>query len=77
MKRFQILGVGCSECEALAQRTAAVAREMGLEFELQRVTDLDAILEFGPVMVPALVVDGELKSAGRLPSSAELRRLIG
>jgi small redox-active disulfide protein 2 len=72
MKRLQILGVGCPKCKKLAENTEAAAKELGIEYELMKVTDINEIMKFGVMMTPALVVDGEVKVAGRLPSAAEL-----
>jgi small redox-active disulfide protein 2 len=76
MKRVQILGAGCSKCEQLAEQTEAAARELGVEFELDKVTDINQILSFGVMMTPALVVDGEVKTMGKVPSVAEIKELL-
>ena len=76
MKTLQILGPGCPRCSALAAAAEKVARELGIEFELEKVTDIEAIMDFGVMMTPALVVDGEVKVVGRIPSADELRQLL-
>ncbi len=76
MKKFHILGTGCAKCEMLARHTEEAANALGLEYELRKVTDLAEIAEFGVMMTPALVVDGELKVAGRVPTAEAIRKLL-
>ena len=76
MKTLQILGTGCPTCNKLAEMTRQAATELGLDFELEKVTQIDRILSFDVPGTPALVVDGIVRSAGRLPSMAELKTLI-
>lgn len=77
MKRIQILGTGCPKCQKLAQAAEDAAREMGLEFEIEKVTDIEDIMEFGVMMTPALVVDGQVKVVGRVPANQDLKKLLG
>jgi small redox-active disulfide protein 2 len=76
MKKLQILGPGCVRCNALAEAAEKAARELGIECELEKVTDIEAIMDFGVMMTPALVIDGEVKVVGRIPSADELRQLL-
>ena len=73
MIRIQVLGSGCSRCKVLAERAEQAARELGLEYEIEKVTDLDAIVGYGVLATPALVVDGKLKLSGRVPSAEQLK----
>ncbi len=75
--KLQILGTGCPSCRRLSEQTQAAARNLGLAYELEKVEDLDAILDFGVMMTPALAVDGEVRVSGRVPSVAELEALLG
>jgi small redox-active disulfide protein 2 len=77
MKKLQILGTGCAKCTKLAENTEAAARETGLDYELTKVTELREIMGFGVMTTPALVVDGKVKVAGRVPDVSELKTLIG
>jgi len=77
MPHLQILGPACGDCEALAHRVAAVARELGIDCQLERVTDVQRIVALGVLTTPALLVDGRAAVVGRVPSSAELRRVLG
>ena len=76
MKKIQVLGTGCSKCEKLAESTRSAAEEMGIEFEIEKVTDINEIMNFGVMMTPALAVDGEVKSAGKVPSAEEIKGLL-
>jgi small redox-active disulfide protein 2 len=77
MKKLQILGTGCPRCNQLAAATEAAANALGLDCQLEKVTDLKAIMAFGVMMTPALVVDGVVKCVGRVPRVDELKTLIG
>jgi len=76
MKKLQVLGTGCPKCMKLAQNTEAAAKELGLEFELEKVTAISKIMEFGVMVTPALVVGGEVKVAGKVPSVEELKGML-
>jgi small redox-active disulfide protein 2 len=76
MKRIQILGTGCPKCKALAESAEAAAKALGIEYTLEKVTDLTEIMKFGVMLTPALVVDGQVKAAGKVPSAEELRALL-
>lgn len=77
MKKIQILGTGCAKCKKLAENTETAAKEAGLDYELVKVTELREIMGFGVMTTPALVVDGKVKVAGRVPEVFELKTLIG
>jgi small redox-active disulfide protein 2 len=64
MIRLEVLGVGCDTCDKLAENTAQAARELGLDFELVKVTRIEEIKRFRVIALPALVVDGVVKSVG-------------
>jgi small redox-active disulfide protein 2 len=76
MKKFQILGTGCSKCKRLTEQVEQAATELGIEHEIEKVTDLQKIVSFGVMTTPALAVDGQVKVAGNIPSMEELKRLI-
>ena len=76
MKKMQILGTGCPKCAKLAENAKAAADALGMEYEIEKVTDINAIMDFGVMMTPALVVDGEVKVVGKAPSVDELKKLI-
>ena len=74
--KIQILGTGCPKCKKLAEATESAANEVGLEFELEKVTEINDIMAFGVMMTPALVVDGEVKVAGKVPTIEEIKDLL-
>jgi small redox-active disulfide protein 2 len=76
MKKLQILGTGCPKCKKLAQNAEAAVKELGLDFEVEKVTDINEIMNFGVMMTPALAVDGQVKVVGKVPSVNELKSLI-
>ena len=76
MKKLQILGPGCPKCRALAANTEAAAQAIGLEYELVKITDIVQIMQFGVMMTPALAVDGQVKTFGKVLSPEEIRKLI-
>jgi small redox-active disulfide protein 2 len=74
--KLQILGTGCAKCSALASAAEKAAQSLGIPFELEKVTDLNRIISFGVMMTPALAVDGKVVVSGKVPSVAELQKLI-
>jgi len=76
MKTIQILGTGCAKCRKLAEYAEAAAQQLHLEYELKKITDLNEIMQFGVMMTPALVVDGQVKAVGKVPEVAELKKLL-
>lgn len=72
MIRLQVLGPGCARCQNLAAETKAAADSLGVPHTLEKVTDIQEIMKFGVMATPALVVDGTVKAAGRIPSAAEI-----
>jgi small redox-active disulfide protein 2 len=77
MKKIQILGTGCAKCQKLAGVADEAAKALGVPYELQKVTDLKQIMSFKVMSMPALVVDGQVKLAGRVPSIDEAKELLG
>lgn len=76
MKKIQVLGIGCTKCEKLAANAEAAARELGVGYELAKVTDIQQIMAAGVMMTPALVVDGVVKAVGRIPTVSEIKELL-
>jgi small redox-active disulfide protein 2 len=76
MKKIQILGIGCPKCRKLAENAEAAAKAMGIEYQLEKITDINEIMKFGVMMTPALVIDGQVKVAGKVPSSKEIEKMI-
>jgi len=76
MKRLQVLGTGCPKCKKLAAVAEAAAKAAGVEYTLEKVTNINDIMKFGVMMTPALVVDGEVKVVGKAPTVAETKEML-
>ncbi len=76
MIKIQILGSGCPKCEALAKVSDEAASELDMEYKIEKITEITEIIKFGVLMTPALVVDGDVKMAGKVPSIGELKTLL-
>ena len=76
MKKIQILGTGCPKCRQLSENAEIAAKDLGIEYEIEKVTDINKIMEFGVMMTPALAVDGEVKIAGKVASPEEIKKLL-
>ena len=74
--KIQILGTGCPKCKKLAEITESVAKEIGIDYEIEKVTDIVKIMSFGVMSTPALAVDGNVKIAGSVPSSEKIKELL-
>ena len=74
--KIQILGTGCPKCKMLLANAEAAAKELGLPYELEKVTDISQITAFGVMMTPGLVVDGEVKCMGKVPSVGEIKGML-
>lgn len=76
MKEIRILGAGCPKCKKLAELAETAAREMNIEYNLEKVTNLDEIMDYGVMITPALVVNGEVKIAGKVPKMGDLKKML-
>ncbi|HML73708.1 MAG TPA: thioredoxin family protein [Anaerohalosphaeraceae bacterium] len=76
MKKIQILGTGCPKCKQLAEMAEAAAKELGLTYELEKVTQINDIMKFGVMITPALVVDGQVKSVGKVPPLSDIKSML-
>ena len=76
MKTIQVLGPGCPKCMRLAEAAEAAAKAAGVEYTLEKVTDINEITSFGVMMTPALVIDGEVKTVGKVPSAEEIKAML-
>lgn len=76
MKKIQILGTGCPKCSKLAENAQAAAVDLGIEYEIEKVTDINEIMGFGVMMTPALAVDGNVKSVGKVPSVEDIKKIL-
>ncbi len=74
--KIEILGTGCAKCNKLEELAREVVAESGSDAEIVKVKDLNAIMGYGVMITPALVVNGEVKSAGKVPSKEEIKKWI-
>ncbi len=76
MKTIQILGMGCAKCNKLYEQTELAAKELGLEYRMEKVSDMEKIVEMGVMMTPAMAVDGVVKVSGRVPTVESLKEML-
>ncbi len=74
--KIQILGTGCAKCKLLAEQTERAVQELGLDTEVEKVTEINEILDFGVMMTPALAIDGKVKIVGKVPAIDELKEIL-
>ena len=74
--KVQILGTGCPKCRTLAENAEAAAKALGLDYELEKVTDINEIMGFGVMMTPALAVDGQVRVSGKVPGVEEIKGML-
>jgi small redox-active disulfide protein 2 len=77
VKKIIILGTGCPKCKKLAENAEAAAKESGIDYEIQKVTDINDIMKFGVMMTPALVIDGQVKVVGKVLAVEQIKELLG
>lgn len=74
--RIQVLGTGCARCRQLTANAEQAVAELGVEATVEKVEDLREIVKLGVMTTPALVVDGQVKAAGKLLSPQDVKRLL-
>jgi small redox-active disulfide protein 2 len=74
--KIQILGSGCAKCRLLEENVKTAVKNTGVSAEVGKVTDPEQIIGFGVMMTPALVVDGEVRSSGRVLSADQVAQII-
>lgn len=74
--KIQILGTGCPKCKRLFEHAEQAAKELNLNYEMEKIQDIDKITDFGVMMTPALAVDDEVKAAGKLLSVEEIKKIL-
>jgi len=76
MKKIQILGTGCPKCKKLAESAQQAINGLVGEFEIEKITDINEIMKFGVMMTPALAIDGQVKSVGKIIAPEEIRKML-
>ena len=74
--KIEVLGTGCAKCEALAANATAAVEKLGIDAEVAKVKDIMEITARGVMMTPALVVDGQVKVCGKVPSVDEIEKML-
>jgi small redox-active disulfide protein 2 len=74
--KIEVLGTGCSKCKKTKETIEKVLKQNGVEAEVIKVEDIETILKYGVMVTPAVVVDGEVKLAGKVPDEKDIRRWI-
>lgn len=73
---LKILGTGCAKCKKLEEATKVAADELGIKYTIEKVTDIEQIMSFSVMSTPALVVNGEVKVAGRVPTIEDIKKIL-
>jgi len=76
MKKLQILGPGCPKCQQMTDNTEAAVKELNLDCNIEKVTAINEISKFGVMITPALVIDGQVKIVGKVPTVEEIKDLL-
>ena len=75
-KKIQILGMGCAKCNTLYAHAEEAAKQLGMDYEMEKINDMDKITGMGVMMTPALAIDGEVKISGRVPTVEALKEIL-
>ena len=73
---IKVLGPGCPKCHTLEKNTREAVRELGLDASVSKITDVNEIAGYGVFITPGLVVDGEVKLAGKVASKSEIKKIL-
>ncbi|MCK5684154.1 TM0996/MTH895 family glutaredoxin-like protein [bacterium] len=76
MVKIQILGTGCPKCTTLAKNAEDAAKSKGIEYTIEKVTDINEIMTFGVMLTPALVLNGDVKCSGKVMLADEIAALL-
>ena len=76
MKKIQILGTGCPKCKKLADNAEAAAKELGIEYEIEKVSEINEIMKFGVMVTPALAIDGQVKVVGKVTEASDIKKMF-
>jgi small redox-active disulfide protein 2 len=76
MIKIQILGTGCAKCQNLAENVETATKDLGIECEIEKVTDINDILKSGVMLTPTLIIDGNVVVSGKVPSPDEIKSMF-
>jgi len=74
--KIQILGTGCPKCKQLTANAEQAAKEKGVDYEIEKVTDINEIMNFGVMMTPGLAIDGDVKFVGKVATVDEIKDIL-
>ena len=74
--KFKIYGSGCAKCNLLAAHAETAAQELGIRYELEKVTDINSIIDAGVIRTPALAVNDKLVIEGKVPSAEKIKKFL-
>lgn len=74
--KISILGTGCPKCKKLSENAGAAAKDLGIDYELEKVTDINDIMSYGVMLTPALAIDGKVVSTGKALGVDEIKPLL-
>jgi len=75
--KIQVLGTGCAKCKTLTANAEKAVQELGSDASIEKVEDVREIMKFGVMSTPALVVDGKVMTAGKVPTPDQIKKLLG
>ncbi len=73
---IKVLGTGCQNCKALEKAVKEVVSEMNLQADVEKVEEIGKIVQYGVMLTPGLVINGKVKVSGRMPSKADIKKMI-
>jgi small redox-active disulfide protein 2 len=76
VKKIQVLGTGCPKCKKLTENAETAAKQAGIEYQIEKITQINDIMKFGVMMTPALAIDGQVKSVGKVLSPDEIKKML-
>lgn len=74
--KIEVLGSGCAKCNKVKDIVEKVVNEAGIDAEIVKVEDINKILDYGVMVTPGLVIDGDVKIAGKIPSEDKVREWL-
>lgn len=74
--KIQVLGTGCPKCKKLAEAVELAIKELGLDYDIEKITNINQIMAFGVMITPALVVNGKVVSSGKIPTTDAIKEFL-
>lgn len=74
--KIQILGTGCPKCKKTTEVAETAVKELGIDAEIVKITDINEIMKFGVMLTPAIAVDGDVKVVGKVPTVEQVKTML-